>query len=79
MLIKVKTISRSKGCQELEARNDLVSAPKERIEAIPDGSNTSVAKQTGGWTASASYAGIKIDSTSGITLSKLLTRVLINL
>ncbi|XP_050280872.1 syntaxin-71-like [Quercus robur] len=63
-LKKVKTISRSKGCQELEARNDLVSAPKERIEAIPDGSNTSVAKQTGGWTASASYAGIKIDSTS---------------
>uniref|UniRef100_A0A7N2LHE3 Uncharacterized protein n=1 Tax=Quercus lobata TaxID=97700 RepID=A0A7N2LHE3_QUELO len=47
--------------EELEARNDLVSALKERIEAIPDGSNTSVAKQTGGWTASASYTGIKID------------------
>nr|POE46339.1 syntaxin-73 [Quercus suber] len=50
--------------EELEARNDLVSALKERIEAIPDGSNTSVAKQTGGWTASASYTGIKIDLTS---------------
>ncbi|KAK4593786.1 hypothetical protein RGQ29_017753 [Quercus rubra] len=60
-LKKVKGLSKE---EELEARNDLVSALKERIEAIPDGSNTSVAKQTGGWTASASYTGIKIDLTS---------------
>lgn len=51
--------------EDLEARSDLVSVLKERIDAIPDGS-TSGAKQTGGWTDSASsYAGIKIDSTSG--------------
>ncbi|KAL4599132.1 hypothetical protein ACB092_11G105400 [Castanea dentata] len=60
-LKKVKGLSKE---EELEARNDLLSALKERIEAIPDGSNTNVAKQTGGWTASASYAGIKIDLTS---------------
>uniref|UniRef100_A0A2N9F0G2 t-SNARE coiled-coil homology domain-containing protein n=1 Tax=Fagus sylvatica TaxID=28930 RepID=A0A2N9F0G2_FAGSY len=65
--------------EELEARNDSVSALKERIEAIPDGSTTSGAKQTGGWTASTSYTGIKIDSASGITLSNLLSKVLINL
>ncbi|KAB1219470.1 Syntaxin-73 [Morella rubra] len=46
--------------EELEARNDLVSALRERIEAIPDGD-----KQTGGWTASTSYSRIRIDSTSG--------------
>lgn len=57
---KVKGLSK----EELEARNDLVLSLKERIEAIPDGSDTSRAKQTGGWTASASYTGIKIDSTS---------------
>ncbi|GMY23699.1 syntaxin-71-like isoform X2 [Fagus crenata] len=59
-LKKVKGLSK----EELEARNDSVSALKERIEAIPDGSTTSGAKQTGGWTASTSYTGIKIDSAS---------------
>ncbi|XP_057510039.1 syntaxin-71-like [Actinidia eriantha] len=56
---KVKGLSK----EELEAQTDLVSALKERIEAIPDGS-TSGAKQTGGWAASASGTGIKFDSTS---------------
>ncbi|CAL8123125.1 unnamed protein product [Prunus armeniaca] len=56
---KVKGLSK----EDLVARSDLVSVLKERIEAIPDGS-TSGAKQTGGWTDSAPYAGIKIDSTS---------------
>lgn len=51
--------------EDLEARSDLVSVLKERIDAIPDGSTSGV-KQTGGWTDSgSSYAGIKIDSTSG--------------
>lgn len=57
--------------EELEARNDLVSALRERIEAIPDGD-----KQTGGWTASTSYSRIRIDSTSGISSSNFLTNVL---
>ncbi|PQM37017.1 syntaxin-71 [Prunus yedoensis var. nudiflora] len=56
---KVKGLSK----EDLVARTDLVSVLKERIEEIPDGS-TSGAKQTGGWTDSAPYAGIKIDSTS---------------
>ncbi|CAL9007299.1 unnamed protein product [Prunus brigantina] len=56
---KVKGLSK----EDLVARSDLVSVLNERIEAIPDGS-TSGAKQTGGWTDSAPYAGIKIDSTS---------------
>ncbi|KAL5572906.1 hypothetical protein UlMin_022503 [Ulmus minor] len=56
---KVKGLSK----EELEARNDLVSAMKERILAIPDGSSIA-AKPDQGWTASASYTGIKIDSTS---------------
>ncbi|XP_021808026.1 syntaxin-71-like [Prunus avium] len=56
---KVKGLSK----EDLVARSDLVSVLQERIEAIPDGS-TSGAKQTGGWTDSAPYAGIKIDSTS---------------
>ncbi|KAA8516075.1 hypothetical protein F0562_019254 [Nyssa sinensis] len=59
-LKKVKGLSK----EELEARSDLVSALKERIEAIPDGS-TSGANQTVGWAASASRTGIKFDSTSG--------------
>lgn len=58
-LKKVKGLSK----EELEARTDLVSALKERIEAIPDGS-TNGAKQTGGWAASASSTGIKFDTTS---------------
>ncbi|KAK9280516.1 hypothetical protein L1049_014208 [Liquidambar formosana] len=58
-LKKVKGISK----EDLEARNDLVYALKERIETIPDGTATA-AKQSGGWTASASRTGIKIDSTS---------------
>ncbi|KAF3441529.1 hypothetical protein FNV43_RR15443 [Rhamnella rubrinervis] len=55
---KVKGLSK----EEHEARNDLVSAMKDRIQAIPDGSTT--AAKTGGGTASASsYTGIKFDST----------------
>ncbi|EXC35102.1 hypothetical protein L484_021464 [Morus notabilis] len=51
--------------EEVEARNhDLVSTIKERIEAIPDGTSNGV-KPTEVWTASTSYTGIKIDSTSG--------------
>ncbi|KAI8571976.1 hypothetical protein RHMOL_Rhmol01G0162900 [Rhododendron molle] len=59
---KVKGLSR----EELEARTDLVSVLKERIEAIPDGSTTSNgSQQTGGWAASASTTGIRFDTTSG--------------
>ncbi|XP_050154509.1 syntaxin-71-like isoform X1 [Malus sylvestris] len=56
---KVKGLSK----EDLEARSELVFVLKERIEGIPDGSTTA-AKQTGGWTDSAPYAGIKIDSNS---------------
>lgn len=38
---------------------------RERIEAIPDGSTTAVKTGSGGGIASASYTGIKIDSTFG--------------
>ncbi|XP_059634196.1 syntaxin-71-like [Cornus florida] len=55
-LKKVKGLSR----EDLEARSDLVASLKERIEAIPDGS-TNGAKQNGGWSASSSHTGIKID------------------
>ncbi|KAF5731747.1 syntaxin-71-like [Tripterygium wilfordii] len=55
---KVKGLSK----EEHEARGDLVSVLKDKIEAIPDGSTTA-ATQTGGWAPSSSYAGIKIDST----------------
>lgn len=51
--------------EEHEARNDLASAMRERIEAIPDGSTTAVKTGSGGGIASASYTGIKIDSTFG--------------
>ena len=60
VVFQVKGLSK----EEREAQTDLVSALKERIEAIPDGS-TIGAKQTGGWAASASDTGIKFDSTSG--------------
>lgn len=54
---KVKGLS----SQEFAARNDLVLALPERIQAIPDG--TPVApKQTGGWAASGSRPEIKFDS-----------------
>ncbi|GKU96772.1 hypothetical protein SLEP1_g9967 [Rubroshorea leprosula] len=60
-LKKVKGLSK----EEFEARSDLVSALKERIEAIPDGSTTAVNQtQTGSWVASTSVTGIKFDSTS---------------
>ncbi|KAJ0977443.1 hypothetical protein J5N97_012917 [Dioscorea zingiberensis] len=58
-LKKVKGLSG----EELAARNDLVLALPDRIQSIPDGSTTG-AKQTGGWTASASRTGIRFDSTS---------------
>eukprot|EP00257_Ricinus_communis_P023592 XP_015583620.1 syntaxin-71 [Ricinus communis] len=58
-LKKVKGLSK----EELEARSDLVTALKDRIEAIPDGSANTV-KQTSDWAApSTSHAGIKFDST----------------
>lgn len=63
IILQVKGLSR----EELEARSDLVTALKERIEAVPDGS-TSTAKQAGEPTASASNAGIKFDLTSGTLL-----------
>ncbi|XP_022757412.1 syntaxin-71-like [Durio zibethinus] len=60
-LKKVKGLSR----EELEARNDLVSSLKDRIEAIPDGSTTAAQQSDGGgWATSTSYAANKIDSSS---------------
>lgn len=47
--------------EELAARNDLVLALPDRIQAIPDGSASAV-KQSGGWAASASRTEIKFDS-----------------
>ncbi|KAJ8642954.1 hypothetical protein MRB53_004702 [Persea americana] len=58
-LKKVKGLTQ----EELAARNDLVLALPERIEAIPDGTAAGP-KQTGHWTASASRTDIKFDSTS---------------
>ncbi|KAF5475886.1 hypothetical protein F2P56_007645 [Juglans regia] len=47
--------------EELAARNDLVLALPDRIQAIPDGT-APAPKQTGGWTTSAARTGIKFDS-----------------
>ncbi|XP_061345756.1 syntaxin-71-like [Gastrolobium bilobum] len=54
---KVKGLS----SQEFAARNDLVLALPDRIQAIPDGT-PAAPKQTGGWAASASRPEIKFDS-----------------
>ncbi|KAK3226494.1 hypothetical protein Dsin_006356 [Dipteronia sinensis] len=54
---KVKGLS----TEEFAARNDLVLALPDRIQAIPDGTATAP-KQSGGWTASASRTEIKFDS-----------------
>ncbi|KAJ6300111.1 hypothetical protein OIU76_020996 [Salix suchowensis] len=54
---KVKGLS----TEELAARNDLVLALPDRIQAIPDGT-AAAPKQTGGWGASAPRAEIKFDS-----------------
>ncbi|XP_074353602.1 syntaxin-71-like isoform X1 [Apium graveolens] len=54
---KVKGLS----SEEFAARNDLVLALPDRIQAIPDGT-PSVPKQTGGWAASASRTEINFDS-----------------
>ncbi|XP_050229043.1 syntaxin-71-like [Mercurialis annua] len=55
---KVKGLS----TEELTARNDLVLALPDRIQAIPDGA-AAAPKQTGGWSgSSASHTGIKFDS-----------------
>ncbi|XAR69060.1 hypothetical protein NMG60_11000518 [Bertholletia excelsa] len=54
---KVKGLS----TEELTARNDLVLALPDRIQAIPDGT-PAAPKQTGGWGASASRTEIKFDS-----------------
>lgn len=47
--------------QEFAARNDLVLALPERIQAIPDGT-PAAPKQTGGWASSGSRPDIKFDS-----------------
>ncbi|KAF5961880.1 hypothetical protein HYC85_003089 [Camellia sinensis] len=47
--------------EELAARNDLVIALPDRIQAIPDGT-AAAPKQSGGWTGSASRTEIKFDS-----------------
>lgn len=54
---KVKGLS----TEELTARNDLVLALPDRIQAIPDGT-APAPKQTGGWGTSAARAEIKFDS-----------------
>ncbi|KAK1563756.1 hypothetical protein Q3G72_032438 [Acer saccharum] len=54
---KVKGLS----TEEFAARNDLVLALPDRIQAIPDGTATAP-KQSGGWTTSASRTEIKFDS-----------------
>uniref|UniRef100_A0A7C9CC69 t-SNARE coiled-coil homology domain-containing protein n=1 Tax=Opuntia streptacantha TaxID=393608 RepID=A0A7C9CC69_OPUST len=60
---KVRGLSR----EELEARNDLVYALKDRIESILDGT-PGAPKQTGGWAASVSKTGIGIDLSSDARL-----------
>ncbi|CAI0472372.1 unnamed protein product [Linum tenue] len=47
--------------EDLAARNDLVLALPDRIQAIPDGA-AAAAKQPGGWGPSASHTEIKFDS-----------------
>ncbi|KAF7804472.1 syntaxin-71-like [Senna tora] len=54
---KVKGLS----SEEFAARNDLVLALPERIQAIPDGT-PAAPRKTGGWAASASRTEIKFDS-----------------
>ncbi|CAL5351124.1 unnamed protein product [Camellia sinensis] len=54
---KVKGLS----TEELAARNDLVLALPDRIQAIPNGT-VAAPKQSGGWTGSASRTEIKFDS-----------------
>ncbi|CAI0426913.1 unnamed protein product, partial [Linum tenue] len=54
---KVKGLS----TEDFAARNDLVLALPDRIQAIPDGS-AAAAKQPGGWGPSASHTEIKFDS-----------------
>ncbi|GLT69752.1 hypothetical protein SLA2020_418790 [Shorea laevis] len=56
-LKKVKGLSP----EEFAARNDLVLALPDRIQAIPDGT-AAAPKQTGGWTTSASRTEIRFDS-----------------
>ncbi|KAF5737569.1 syntaxin-71-like [Tripterygium wilfordii] len=56
-LKKVKGLS----SEEFAARNDLVLALPDRIQAIPDGT-TAAPKKCGGWTSSAPRAEIKFDS-----------------
>ncbi|VVA31232.1 PREDICTED: syntaxin-71 [Prunus dulcis] len=57
---KVKGLSK----EDLETRNDLVLALPERIQEIPDGSETAATK-AGGWATSASHKNIKFDSSDG--------------
>ncbi|GFZ14290.1 syntaxin of plants 71 [Actinidia rufa] len=57
----VRTSVKGLSTEELAARNDLVLALPDRIQAIPDGT-AGAPKQPGGWTASASRTEIKFDS-----------------
>jgi SYP7 family syntaxin len=63
LIKQVKGLSK----EELVIRDDLVLALAERIQVIPDGITTA-AKQTGGWTASASHKNIKFDSSGEAVL-----------
>ncbi|XP_010544751.1 PREDICTED: syntaxin-73-like [Tarenaya hassleriana] len=58
-LKKIKGLSK----EELEARNDLVLSLRERVEAIPDGSEAP-AKGTSGWATSTSYSALRIETTT---------------
>ncbi|KAJ7947789.1 syntaxin-71-like [Quillaja saponaria] len=60
--------------EEIAARDDLVLALPERIQAIADGITAAAAKQAGGWGASSSNKHIKFDSSVDIT-SKVKNRV----
>ncbi|KAM5584068.1 syntaxin-71-like [Rosa sericea] len=57
---KVKVLSK----EELETRNELVLALPERIQEIPDGTETAPNK-AGIWAPSASHKNIKFDSSDG--------------
>ncbi|CAN1237283.1 SYP71, partial [Linum grandiflorum] len=48
--------------EEMEARSDLVSALKDRIASVPDGSSTAAQQSSNGGGASASSTGMKFNS-----------------
>ncbi|KAL8216997.1 hypothetical protein R6Q57_023834 [Mikania cordata] len=64
--------------EEFAARNDLVQALPDRIQAIPDG-GAAAPKQTGGWAASASRTNnIKFDSGDQLVLFAVEYHILLN-